>query len=184
VAQFVIPLLAALLALAWPVWQQFQRRWTFTRLVRAELLEAAPQPGQRDGRMQWTSHLSRGFVHAQLIGDPTGNTEFVLSLDPRLSCSLSQMWINFAAAKKQLENGPSDEATSAELAQRWCGYLDAACQYLDRRGRTKRLTAEVWRPWHNLLAEYYPQEPDGNGGHRHLPSTLDESSSTAQQGRR
>jgi len=91
VVQVVVPLLAALLALAWPVWRQVQRRWALTRLARAELLEAAPYPPERDGRSQWAGHPTKRFIHEELIGNPTGNTEFVLSLNPQLTYSLAQL---------------------------------------------------------------------------------------------
>jgi hypothetical protein len=176
VIQVLVPLLAALLALAWPVWQQVQRRWTFNRLVRAELLEAAPRPRVRGDRSHWTTHLTRRFMHEQLIGNPTGNTEFVLSLNPDLAYSLSQLWINFGKAQEHLDDdgGPPDEATNAYLADQWCWYLASTCRHLDGRWRSSRLAAKVWQPWHDLLNGYYPQAPESDGGHRHLPAGSDQ----------
>jgi hypothetical protein len=178
--QVLVPLLAALLALAWPVWRQVQRRWTFTRLVRAELLEAAPYPPESDGRSQWTGHLTKRFVHEELIGNPTGNAEFVLSLNPQLTYNLAQLWINFTKAREHLENGPAAEATNAYLADQWCWYLASTCQHLDRRRWSSQLTAKVSQPWHVLLAAYYPEALDGSGGHRHLPALPDQSQPVRQ----
>jgi len=89
--------------------------------------------------------------------------------------------INFTKAREHLENGPPDDATNAYLADQWCWYLASTYQHLDRRRRSRRLTTEVWQPWHDLLAAYYPLVAAGAGVHRHVPATSDQSSPALRQ---
>jgi hypothetical protein len=182
----VVPVLVALLAPLWPWWQQRQRRATFQRLVHTELLEASPEPVKSGTASTWTAYLTRRFLHQQLISEPTLNATVVLSLSPKLSYNLAQLWSTFHRAEATFAAEELDEAAVVRDANQWCWYLRATCAYLDRYRRYGNLfrprqrVSPIACQWHELLSEHYPSVPsvsehhpsvssDCDSEHRHLP---------------
>ena len=91
----------------------------------------------------------------QIITQPVENTEFVLSLNPGLAYSLSQMWIAFDKGTK------TDDEASKYHAEQWCWYLEATCRFLDRRNPRSHLLHEVWKS--ELVKRRYPDARVTNG---------------------
>jgi hypothetical protein len=136
----IVPVSLGILALVWPAFAARKRRKNFMYLIRKELEEATPEEAQNlPAGAPWHSHLTRRFLHEQIICNPVENTEFVLSLDPKLSYSLSQMWIAYDKGFKQ------GRSTTKNEAQQWCWYLKSTCVFLDRRRfSSHRLTKNVY----------------------------------------
>jgi hypothetical protein len=151
----LVPLLGALLIAYWPELAARRRRRHFEKLIGRELAEAAPNGGAIGA--PWHQHLTRRFLHEEIIGHPVENADFVLSLSPDLSYNLSQMWIEFAKARRGEEEG----APSQQNAEQFCWYLLQTAKYLDGRGRSL-LVERVWEPWKKLVKLEYPDARFGS----------------------
>jgi hypothetical protein len=147
----LVPVSISFLALLWPSMAARRRRKNFEYLIRRELEEARPEPEVPGSGSPWHKHLGKHFLHQQIIKRPVENTEFVLSLNPQLAYSLSQMWIAFD------EGTRADEATARHHAEQWCWYLGATCRFLDRRNPRSHLVREIWKPWCELIKRKYPE---------------------------
>jgi hypothetical protein len=165
----LVPVAVGLLALLWPAFAARKRRLNFEYLIRRELEEAAPETEDLPRDVRWHKHLAKHFLHEEIISHPVDNSEFVLSLNPRLAYSLSQMWIAFKEGSKK-GNDPSRHE-----AEQWCWYLRETCEFLDRRSRWSLrqqlrrrwnalwghpdkdpfLIERVWKPWRDLVKIEY-----------------------------
>jgi hypothetical protein len=157
----LVPVSISFLALLWPAMAARRRRKNFEYLIRKELKEARPEPEVPGPRNPWHKHLGKRFLHEQIITQPIENTEFVLSLNPTLAYSLSQMWIAFDKGTK------TDDETSKYHAEQWCWYLEATCRFIDRRSPRSHLLHQVWKPWSELVKRRYPDARVTNGGPPH-----------------
>jgi hypothetical protein len=122
-------------------------------LIRKELEEATPEEEEENlpPDPPWHSYLTRRFLHEQIICNPVENTEFVLSLDPELSYSLSQMWIAYDKGFKRGRSATKNEA------EQWCWYLESTCSFLDRRRfSSHRLTKRVYGLWRRTFRDKNP----------------------------
>ncbi len=115
----VIPIAAVLFATILPTCQEFTRRETFKRIISRELHEIEPQPEKMVVSKLWHSHLEKqGFIHQRILSDPTGNRDFILSLDPDQIYLLGQLWSHTDRGQKceenQQENQRLQERESSE----------------------------------------------------------------------
>jgi hypothetical protein len=157
----LVPIALAILAVGWPAIAERRKRMNFENLTRRELMEAKPNV-PRDAKLRWHEHLSRRFLHEEIVGSVVDNADFVLSLDPELSYHVSQLWIEFAKAQKESQSGV---APSPGHACQFSWHLLKAAEFLDlRSGRTARrrpgLVATTWRPWDELIRTRFPQSPE------------------------
>jgi hypothetical protein len=167
----LVPVSVGLLALLWPALAARKRRKNFEYLIRRELEEATPQSEDLPEGLRWHRYLTKRFLHEEIISHPVDNSEFVLSLNPTLAYSLSQMWIAFDKGSKKGDEPSKDDA------QQWCWQLRKTCEFLDgqqsrpnfrqrlhRRWHVPRgpvdddssLIQKVWRPWVDLVKREYP----------------------------
>jgi hypothetical protein len=153
----VVPLSVAVLVTLWPNLAARRRRANFEDLICRELLEAAPHgwsPGA--STPPWPEYLTRRFTHEDVIAHPSGNTEFVLSLDPELSYHLSQMCIELEKSKSESQRG---QEPSEQRADQFCWHMTQVARYLDQRRRSK-LLENFCVPWMRVIVERYPRLTD------------------------
>jgi len=150
----LVPLSLGLLAVLWPTLTARKRRVNFKNLIRRELLEAAPHGAELQPSAPWHEHLSRRFLHEEIIAHPTENIEFVLSLNPGLAYHLSQLWIAFSKAAHETKSCKSASYMHADQF-RW--HLGETIRLLDPSPKSALVT-EVMEPWSELIAEKYPNE--------------------------
>jgi len=79
----VIPIILVMIALFWPLIQNWHRRRIFTKLVFRELQEIGPHSAESE-RENWTEHLSKNFVHCAILKEVSQDRDFVLSLNSDL----------------------------------------------------------------------------------------------------
>jgi hypothetical protein len=128
----VIPIVLVLIALFWPLIQNWHRCRIFTKLVFRELPEIGPHSIESE-RENWTGHLSKNFVHRAILNEVSQNRDFVLSLNPDLVYYLSQLW----------------DAYEARDEEQWLYFL-AQLAKLDKTGQLK----EVHADWDKLCNRY------------------------------
>jgi hypothetical protein len=146
----IVPISVGLLALIWPSLAARKRRKNFVYLIAQELEEATPETKNLPPDTPWHGHLTRRFLHEEIICHPVENTEFVLSLDPSFAYCVSQMWIAFNKGLKKGREPSQDEA------QQWCWYLKETCNFLDKqRFSSHHLTKKVYEPWRKIVKEKY-----------------------------
>jgi hypothetical protein len=160
----VVPLSAALIAVLWQALAARRRRRNFEELIRQEIAEAAPNRKSKEGVLAssrkwlkadtpvpWHANLKRRFLHEDLIGNPVANAEFIMSLDPALSYSLSQMWISFSKGQETAAGQPEARTNAVQF----CWYLGRTAAYLDRKDQGN-LLGTVWVPWVETIEAQYP----------------------------
>ncbi|MDR4509444.1 MAG: hypothetical protein MRJ65_14660 [Candidatus Brocadiaceae bacterium] len=93
----LVPGLLAWFAYYWPKRQmerqaEFQRD-RFENLIKRELEEIDPCPEEMKKKeaCNWTDYLTKDYLHAQLLSDPSQNRDFILSLEPTLVYQVSQL---------------------------------------------------------------------------------------------
>lgn len=146
----LVPVAVSLVAVLWPAMAARRRRKNFENLIRSELKEAAPRNHNAD--RPWHAHLTRRFLHEEVIKNTNNNTEFILSLKPELAYNLSQMWIEFAKAERASAVGRH----SQQHAEKFCWHLKRVVTHLDDKGNIN-LKAEVWKPWILEVRREYPE---------------------------
>jgi len=136
----VIPVVLAILALAWPTIQSWNRRQAFRGLILRELEEIAPYPEEADN-VGWWAHQKKNFVHQKILQDASENRDFILSLEPDLVYLVSQLW----DAKANKDEG------------QWLHYLDKLSDpKYDKTGRI----AKARQKWAVLCDKYrVPKQP-------------------------
>jgi hypothetical protein len=149
----LVPLSVGLIAVLWPEFGARKRRANFERLIRRELAEAAPYAPNSSVNMAWHEHMTRRFLHEEIIRHPTENVEFVLSLKPELAYSLSQMWIAYDKAAKEAQAG---KGPTPQHAGQFLWYLRQTIRHLDRGGKSD-LTKKVLTPWEKIIETKYPE---------------------------
>jgi hypothetical protein len=140
----LVPVSVGLLALLWPALAARKRRKNFEYLIRRELEEADPKTEDLPNGLRWHRYLTRRFLHEEIISHPVDNSEFVLSLNPRLAYSLSQMWIAFNKGYKKNDEPSKDDA------EQWCWHLRSTCEFLDSQESRWTLRQQLRRRWHAL----------------------------------
>jgi hypothetical protein len=155
----LVPLSVGLIAVLWPAFGARRRRSNFERLIRRELEEAAPHSPDPGLDKPWHEHMTRRFMHEEVIGHPTENVEFVLSLKPELSYNLSQLWIAYTKAVQEADSG---KGPSRSHAVQFLWHLQQTIGYLDRR-RESDLTKKVLKPWKNIIQHDYPEAKVASG---------------------
>jgi hypothetical protein len=148
----LVPFSVALIAVLWPSLGARRRRVNFVRLIRRELEEAAPYPKEPDVNKAWHEHLTRRFLHEEIIGHPSDNVDFVLSLKPGLSYNLSQMWIAYDKAAQEAQAG---KGPSRQHATQFCWYLKQTISLLGWRHKSTLIT-KVQEPWVRVIEAKYP----------------------------
>ena len=128
----VIPIILVLIALFWPLIQNWHRRRIFTKLVFRELQEIGPHSVESE-RENWTEHLSKNFVHRAILKEVSQNRDFVLSLNPDLVYYLSQLW----------------DAYEAREEKQWLNFLAQLAKH-DKSGQLKQVHAD----WGKLCKRY------------------------------
>jgi hypothetical protein len=156
----LVPIALGALAVGWPAIAERRKRVNFENLTRRELSEAEPHD-PRNSQLLWHEHLSRRFLHEEIVGSVVENADFVLSLDPELSYHVSQLWMQFAKAQKESRSGVGP---SPGHACQFSWHLLKAAEFLDRRGsRTSRrkpgLVETTWRSWDQLIRSRFPESP-------------------------
>jgi hypothetical protein len=115
----VVPIVLAILALAWPAIQSWNRRQAFRGLILRELEEIAPYPEEAED-IGWWAHQQKNFVHQKIFQDASENREFILSLEPDLVYFVSQLW----------------DAKTSKNERQWLNYLEKLSDpKYDRVGR-------------------------------------------------
>lgn len=113
----IVSLVIFFLGLLWPWIQSFQRRMTFTDLIRREFSEMNPRTLMQECEpsrertdpqsyclqrgLRWYKHLDRRFIHEHIFENITGNRDFILSLPPELAYHITQMWVHFEKAQRE-----------------------------------------------------------------------------------
>jgi hypothetical protein len=87
----VIPLVLAILALAWPEIQSRNRGRAFRNLIRRELEEISPHPESPECA-GWWQNQQKEFVHQKIFKETSENRDFILSLEPDLVYLVTQLW--------------------------------------------------------------------------------------------
>ena len=142
----IIPVSLAMVALIWPLIQNWNRRRVFMNLIRRELKEIGPHPEQPE-KSGWWEHLSKNFVHQRIVTDVSPNRDFLLSLNPEVAYHVSQLWSAFGA-KDDLqwlyylsELSTNDE--TGDLAKIY-GAWDALCnQYGEKSRRIQAVLSDM-----------------------------------------
>lgn len=128
----IIPLVLLLIALGWPIIQNWHRCRTFTKLIFRELQEIGPYPTDSE-RDHWAEHLTKNFVHRKILMEASQNRDFVLSLDANLVYDLTQLWDAFE---------DKDET-------QWLHYLGKLADH-----KSGRKLQQVHADWVALCAQY------------------------------
>lgn len=128
----VIPIILVLIALAWPLIQNWHRCKIFTKLVFRELREIGPHSIESE-RENWTEHLTKNFVHRAILKEVSQNRDFVLSLNPDLVYYLTQLW----------------DAYEAKDGEQWLYFLAQLAKH-DKSGQLKQVHAD----WGKLCKGY------------------------------
>jgi hypothetical protein len=87
----IIPIMLALIAICWPVIQNYNRRRIFKQLIFRELREISPFP-QAATLKGWWEHCQKRFIHREIFLNPTENRDFILSLELDLVYFVTQLW--------------------------------------------------------------------------------------------
>lgn len=130
----VIPVVLAILALAWPAIQRHNRQQAFRGLILRELEEIAPYPEDPE-KEGWWAHQQKNFVHQKILQDTSENRDFILSIEPELVYFVSQLW---------------DAKANKDHVQ-WLHYLSKLCECgYDRTGRISQARLK----WDALCKKY------------------------------
>jgi hypothetical protein len=129
----------------------------FLALIRRELGEMVPEPLPKAGK--WHKHLKKRFIHEEIFAKKSENRDFILSLPPDIAYNASQLWIHF---EKALVSRSKEDL--AEHGAAWCDYLYGLCSYFDDRDEKSLFRDRkkpffrnaVYKPWEDLVLEYYP----------------------------
>ena len=150
--EVAIAVLLALLPFVWQVAALWVRRWRFQKLMYRELEELGPARSEaiassaiEPDEASWKKHLpARRFLHREILGNPSANRDFILSLSPNETYSVTQFWsayeagdanqfvyflsriarctpFRFIAARRKL----------AEISERWSGVVKT-CESLNQ----------------------------------------------------
>lgn len=94
-AALIIAFFGGAIAVFWPWLQTLQRGRKFERIIRRELEEIAPHPGEPVEGKPWWEHATKRFVHEEIFrrDQVSQNREFLLSLDATVVYQVSQLWI-------------------------------------------------------------------------------------------
>ena len=128
----VIPIVLLAIALMWPTIQNLQRRRTFMKLIFRELEEIGPYP-MKAVHDRWGKHLAKKFTHREILAHVSENRDFILSLDPDLVDSLSQLW----------------DAYDNKDKTQWLYHLKELAER-DKTGKLKQVRDD----WTELVAKY------------------------------
>jgi hypothetical protein len=146
----IIPVVLAILALAWPVIQSWYRRRAFQNLILRELEELEPFPEEvvelkelehypEDAETYgWWAHQKKDFVHQKILQDVSENRDFILSLEPDLVYFISQLW----DAKRNKDD------------QQWLYYL---CKLSNPKYDRNEKIADALKKWKVLCEKYRTQ---------------------------
>jgi hypothetical protein len=140
----IIPVVLAVLGLTWPSVLARHRGRRFHGLILRELEETAPWPLEPSGRSAdgsefrgpWWTRQQKNFVHREIFADPSGNKDFILSLDPTLVYLVTQLW-------DSLERHDGDQ---------WLWYLHEIATDYDHNGK-------LWEPYERWRALIESQGP-------------------------
>jgi len=130
----VVPLAIFLLGVFWPLIQAQYRCRRFRRLAHRELEEIGPRLDLPD-QDKWNKHLTKEFVHKQIIESASENRDFILGLDPEFVYWLSQLWFAHRSGE----------------ADQWIHYAAALSKH--RYTRSDKLTEAV-RQWRKIVDKY------------------------------
>jgi hypothetical protein len=86
----LIPMLGGAIAFFWPKLQARSRRRRFRALIKRELEEIRPYPGQP--QTAWHEQQKKNFLHKQIFENASENRDFILSLKPNMAYHASQLW--------------------------------------------------------------------------------------------
>lgn len=136
----IIPVSLAIIALIWPIIQQWNRRCVFMDIIHYELKEAGPaQP--KEEKSGWWEHLSRNFVHRGIITNVSSNRDFILSLKPLLVYHISQLW----------------DAFDAKDDEQWIHHLYKLSKAFAKYDKAGKLS-EIYHAWKELCNQYRDRE--------------------------
>ncbi len=143
------------------------KRVNFINLIKREFHEIEPEPKHRDASKQWTQHLKKRFIHAEIFKNPSENRDFILSLNPDFAYDMSQLWTTYEKAHKITLNHGENETiqTQIEYGKKWCHYLQRVCYFLDHKvagqsTKKSKLAASkdfykiYYNQWKDLIDEY------------------------------
>ncbi len=144
----IVPIALFALGMALPWWFARSKRVAFVNLIRRELREMEPEPEPKKEGGNWHDHLTKRFIHEEIITNPSEHRDFILSLDPDLAYNQAQMWIQFKKAKEC-----DDPVQLHEYGERWCKHLKEVCSLFDRKPEGKPYT-EVYERWKQVIDRY------------------------------
>lgn len=127
------PVAIFLLGIFWSFIQGQYRCIRFKLLTRRELEEIGPCHPNPDPK-DWTSYLTKEFVHQKIINDASANLDFILVLEPEFVYYLSQLWSAF----------------ETKDSGQWIHFLEklSTHDYTKSKELTMALTC-----WHNVIDE-------------------------------
>jgi hypothetical protein len=145
---------AAGVAVLWPELQRPHRRRWLKQLIRRELEEIAPAPAAYD--TPWNKRMDRRFFHREMVRSPADHADLLLSLEPELTYTLTQLWESYdgdepdqflyflgkLAGKKDGENDDDkDKLKSARRTRR----RDKEDGLVDVRSPRLRCAVRAWK---------------------------------------
>ena len=97
---FVVPIAVAVIGAIAASWSFIQAKWNghyFQHLILKELGELEPttkiEREDEDGLLR--SHMTRSFMHREILYNPTENKEFIFTVDNKLIYLTRQVWSAF-----------------------------------------------------------------------------------------
>lgn len=133
----IIPVVLAVLGLTWPSVLAMHRGRRFRGLILRELEETEPWPldppdqSAKGGEFRgpWWARQQKNFVHREVLADPSGNRDFILSLDPTLVYLVTQLW----------------DSLERHDGHQWLWYLREIATAYDQDGK-------LWEPYNRWRA--------------------------------
>ena len=127
----IIPIILAVLAIAWPFILRIYKRIAFKNLIFRELGEISPFPEKIESG-EWWEHQKKEFIHQKIFENPSANIDFILSLNPNIVYYVTQLW----DAKKNRDK------------KQWLYYLEKLSDpKFDKKGKIR----EAYESWNKLF---------------------------------
>lgn len=99
------------------------------------------------GENMWYRHLSKRFLHEEILTKLSENRDFILSLNKDICYNGIQMWMHFHRAEKT-----TDDKLSKYHANEWLNYLKSftiSVKY--------PMTTELHKKWDKVVKEYFSE---------------------------
>jgi hypothetical protein len=155
----VIPLVLAILALAWPSIQSWYRGRAFKGLIFRELGELAPHDKIMKPGHYWWDHQNKTFIHQKIFQNPIENRDFILSLDPNLVYFVSQLWDE---RERKEPNGEQWLWLLGQIRDKYGSTIDQKKRTEESKPNEEGIN-EVYNAWDKLIHEYISENKKEKG---------------------